>query len=1153
MSSLMSGGATGSMPQKLTTISVQTSSYGVCIARAWGTVRATGNLIWYGDFQAHENKQSAGGKGASYSSVSYTYSTSFALGLLGNVVTSIPRVWSDKEKKTLSGMGIDLKTGAAGQSPWAYLTTNHPDQALNYPGLAYVAGANIDLGGANSLPNLAFELVTTTAGVVDTYDAAPWTIVSDILTESGYPSARIGDLSAFTNFCGAYGLFLSPLLSEQKKAADHVQSVLDMTHTAAVPSEGKLKLIPYGDTSTTANGYTFTASTTPAYALTDDDFLAEPGEMPIRVTRRAQSDQKNKIRVEFKDRSNEYATGVVQASDEAHIAQFGVRMGDTLTYNAITKAEVASTVGYLKLQRGLYIVNQYEFRLGWRYCLLEPMDIVTLSHSLMHMSAVPVRILQVEEDEHGTLTVLAEDFPQGAGKAPVVPPQPPSGYSTDMNVAPGNANTPVIFEPPVGLAGEAQMWLATSGGATYGGCKVWVSLDNVTYENVGQLSGKSRHGITSAVLPQVSDPDTTSTLAVDLSISGASLLGGTDTDRDLFNTLMWVGGEFISYRDATLTGVNAYNLSSLRRGAYGSTISPHGSASKVVRCDDRVFKYAYDPVLIGKTLYIKLQAYNIYGGGYQDLASLTPTAYTIQGAPLGTVGGLMLDSAFTGTACTIKWNAYPGASSYTVEVWSGGTKRRTVTGLANTRYTYSLEDGKADGGPYRALELRVYAVSENGTSGSAAVVTASNPQLGAPTGIATSGAGASLAITTNMPTATDYAATRVWISTTSGFSIGSTTPAYDGPDTYFTALGLSAGTYYVRVAQYDVFGVDGLTTSGELAVTVTGVGGVPTVSALPANPAAVGGQEVVYLDNGVPASTGIYAWDSTSAAWKFTRDGANLVANSVAADKLSVASLAAISANLGTVTSGAVILDAAGFVRGGQTYYNTGSGFWMGYSGGAYKFSLGSSSQGITWDGSNLTINGGGTFTGALSAATGTFAGSLSAATGTFAGNLSAAGGTFSGSLSAAGGTFAGTLTAAAVNAVNTVNIAGDALYVSLSSEWSGNDVISGGGRYAYTANGWYGSASEGVSPKVAIIVGFQVQPSTMSGSVAYTVYVERDGVSVWSFTGTADAEIVRITRQFTDSPGAGTHAYNVYVVRSGGSSNVRLMYASLLCIGSKK
>ena len=74
-------------------------------------------------------------------------------------------------------------------------------------------------------------------------------------------------------------------------------------------------------------------------------------------------------------------------------------------------------------------------------------------------------------------------------------------------------------------------------------------------------------------------------------------------------------------------------------------------------------------------------------------------------------------------------------------------------------------------------------------------------------------------------------------------------------------------------------------------------------------------------------------------------------------------------------------------------------------------YSNGSAVFTCTKDG--LTVNGGGTFSGELSAATGTFAGSLSAATGTFKGSLSAATGTFAGNLSAAGGTFKGELSAA--------------------------------------------------------------------------------------------------------------------------------------------
>jgi len=48
-----------------------------------------------------------------------------------------------------------------------------------------------------------------------------------------------------------------------------------------------------------------------------------------------------------------------------------------------------------------------------------------------------------------------------------------------------------------------------------------------------------------------------------------------------------------------------------------------------------------------------------------------------------------------------------------------------------------------------------------------------------------------------------------------------------------------------------------------------------------------------------------------------------------------------------------------GHIRGGQTDFATGTGFFLGYTSGAYKFSVGNpSGEYITWDGSGLTING---------------------------------------------------------------------------------------------------------------------------------------------------------------------------------------------------
>ena len=89
-------------------------------------------------------------------------------------------------------------------------------------------------------------------------------------------------------------------------------------------------------------------------------------------------------------------------------------------------------------------------------------------------------------------------------------------------------------------------------------------------------------------------------------------------------------------------------------------------------------------------------------------------------------------------------------------------------------------------------------------------------------------------------------------------------------------------------------------------------------------------------------TTGIYNYVTNQVTWV-----APYLSN------LKVGSLSAITTETGTLTIG-----ATGHLKGGQTAYNTGTGFWLGYDSTTYKFSLGSSTQGITWDGSALNITG---------------------------------------------------------------------------------------------------------------------------------------------------------------------------------------------------
>jgi hypothetical protein len=89
-----------------------------------------------------------------------------------------------------------------------------------------------------------------------------------------------------------------------------------------------------------------------------------------------------------------------------------------------------------------------------------------------------------------------------------------------------------------------------------------------------------------------------------------------------------------------------------------------------------------------------------------------------------------------------------------------------------------------------------------------------------------------------------------------------------------------------------------------------------------------------------------------------TLTSAKIAAGAVTATKISVTDLSVMgSANTGNLNvTGGLTLNTTGHIKGGQTAYATGTGFYQGYSGGQYKMSIGGSGGMLTWDGSNLSI-----------------------------------------------------------------------------------------------------------------------------------------------------------------------------------------------------
>ena len=828
-----------SAEERILSLQVQQSSQGLTLPVIYGRTRVAGNLVWYGDFVTIEHKTTMrqggkGGGGVTQEDIKYTYEAAVMLALCEGEIQGVGRIWREKEKfDSLAQLRLTLMRGGDEQPLWTHLAqAKHQDQALNYSGTAYLCSPNYELTKSAQIYQHNFEVIGKLGYSGNIPDANPREIVLDLLTNQrygcGFPSQNIGDTDRYSNYCRAVGIFLSPAYTEQGEAQRNISELLEQTNSAAVFSQGRLKIIPYGDGSYSGNGAVYVADNKAVYDLTDDDFIVSGAQDPVKVERKTNADAFNQIQVEYLDRNNDYNVAIAEVKDQANIEQYGLRPKDAVKMHGICDAKVAQKVAQQLLQRALYVRNEYEFKLGWKYCLLEPMDIVTLTDAGLGLNKTPVRITEIEEDEEGVLSIKAEDYPVGVYTVSEYPTQPSLGYSADYNVSPGNAHVPVIFEAPLQLTGgEPQIWLATAGGDMWGGAEVWVSTDGDSYTRVGAVNHKARFGSLTAALPNGAVFDRTNTLGVE--ISAGQLTGGTEQDsRDLL-TLCYVDGEFLAYANAELKGVGRYTLGNLTRGAYGSTINVHAAGSQFARIDEALFKYAVPRNWIGRTVWVKLVSYNVFSGGIQDLAEVPAYSYTIKGAPLGQIQNLRLTSSWAyGKEAVIAWDKLDGADTYDVEIYAGNSQRRlrAVDGIVDNSYTYTQADMRADGGQVRDIVFKVRGRAVTGKTGNWAQIAAQNPQLAALQGIAIDSGLKQAFFTCQKPAEEDFAGIIVWVSENAAVPTTDANKVYDGAETFVTIAKcngkpLEKGkTYHLRAAGYDSFGKDNLRVSNSVSFTV---------------------------------------------------------------------------------------------------------------------------------------------------------------------------------------------------------------------------------------------------------------------------------------------------------------------------------------------
>ncbi len=634
------GGETIIRGEKIGDFQINTASYGEVVPDILGTTRVAGNVIYYDDFTAHEHRTSQrAGKGGGHTTtqISYTYTVAVAIAISEGPVTGIGRVWRDKDvyQYPQSEIMMTFYDGRLGQTPWSYVQSKHPDKALPYSGLAYMAGV-VDLGTQASLPVYNFEVRGKLLDTGDGIDVNPADYISYVLRNIGINEAEIDGLDNYRKYCANADLLIStPPSTKEQKAQEIVNDIAEFTNAYVFWSNDRLKIVPLADKPVGA----WSPDTEIKYDLTADDFLPQSDGTLVMYKRKDSSECYNQATVEFINRDNGYEKEAVSFDVVADIQANGLRPAPLKSIHYLYTKKRASYVAEQLAMRQLYLKNQYTFKLDWAFCRLEPGDLLTITDEQSGLNRRVVVVTDVQEAVDGELTITAVGKPPGIYSPARYDVHEVDRPFVDFNAEPPNVENVTIIQPPGDVGGGNELLVGVTAPNGWGGCHVWVSDSGDSYKLLGAINQQARIGyITSSI--------TATDTAVTVKMYNGTLKSGTAEDATRGNTLCWIGGECFSYETATLQSDGTYRLSGLVRGQYGTIARAHSVNARFSRLDEAFYRSKYRDEDIDKTLYFKFTSMNIFGGHEQSLSDVQATSYVVQSYYIPEVENMSLHTRY---------------------------------------------------------------------------------------------------------------------------------------------------------------------------------------------------------------------------------------------------------------------------------------------------------------------------------------------------------------------------------------------------------------------------------------------------------------------------------------------------------------------------
>lgn len=668
MGFLFRGKSTTSRADMIADFQINTASYGEVVPEILGTTRVSGNIIDYDDFTPHEHRSTtkAGkGGGAKHTNITYTYSVAAAIALCEGPIAGIGKVWRDKEVYQYPNEKIELTlfNGDIAQAPWPYMLSKHPEKALPYSGLAYMAGV-VDLGERGSLPQYNFEVYGKLRDTGDGTDVNPADYIEHVLQSVG-ADVQIEGIENFRAYCKAADILIStPPEQKSAKAQQIINDIAEITNSLVFWSTDRLKIVPLADKPIG----TWTPANQIQYNLTADDFIAGTDGQLILYKRKDTSEAYNEATVEFINRANSYEKETVSFEVVADVQRNGLKPASKKSAHYLyTKARAQYYAEQLAMKR-LYAKTQYTFRLDWAFCTLEVGDLVTLTDEACQLNRQIVVITAVNEAADGQLEFTAEGKPAGT--------YAPARYDVHENERPfidynkeaPSVNDVAIFQT-VGDVGGNQVFIGVNAPSGWGGCSVWLSDNGENYSRIGSITQQARMGRLKYGFAPAGD-------FCNVILNQGTLKGGTHIDAERANTLCWANGEAFSYETAEMHPDNWYTLRGLVRGQYGTNAINHSAGERFVRVDEALFRYPYRKEDIGKTIHLKFTSMNLFGSNEQELDEVQAYQYTLTPYFIPEVTGLTLYTKYYEITNRVKsfdvvaeFNVPHINSLDTVEIW----------------------------------------------------------------------------------------------------------------------------------------------------------------------------------------------------------------------------------------------------------------------------------------------------------------------------------------------------------------------------------------------------------------------------------------------------------------------------------------------------